>query len=147
MSDRRQTALSAPAHVLAPGDGEILGMAVLFALAAAGELAARSLGVPVGGPVVGLVVLVVWLARRESMSPPLERAADGLLRHMGLLFVPAGVGALVHGEVLAAHLPGLLTALAVGTLSGLVAAGLVFVAVSRALALRPLPEAEGVRGP
>jgi putative effector of murein hydrolase LrgA (UPF0299 family) len=147
ISNTTSTVVARVMGSLGPGDGELLGVAVLFTLAAAGEMAARGLGVPVGGSVVGLVVLLAWLARRQAVSSPLERAADGLLRHMGLLFVPAGVGILVHAEALAPHLPGLLAALALGTLSGLVAAGLAFVAVSRALAARPLPSAEGVRGP
>jgi putative effector of murein hydrolase LrgA (UPF0299 family) len=50
--------------------------------------------------VIGIVLLVValtlrarWASPREREDPPpVEAAADGLLRHLGLLFVPAGVG-------------------------------------------------------
>jgi putative effector of murein hydrolase LrgA (UPF0299 family) len=109
----------------------IVGLACLFGLAAAGELAARALGVPVGGAVLGLVVLIVWLAPRRELPPALARAADGLLAELGMLFVPAAAGLIAHWPLLKTHGLGLALALCCGTLAGLVAAACVFAAIRR----------------
>jgi putative effector of murein hydrolase LrgA (UPF0299 family) len=114
------------------------GFAILFALAAAGELAARTLGLPVGGAVIGLVALIAWLAPRNEVPPALSRAADALLAELGLLFVPAGAGVLAHWPILQEHGLALLVALCGGTLAGLVAAACTFVAIRRALSARPV---------
>lgn len=62
-----------------------------------GEVLARSLGLPVPGPVVGMVLLFgVLTVRRPGTGSGTLRVADGLLRHLQLLFVPAAVGIIVH---------------------------------------------------
>ena len=71
---------------------------VLLSCQLAGELAARALALPVPGPVLGMGLLVAVLAVRRGPSATLERTSEGLLRHLGLLFVPAGVGLMTHGQ-------------------------------------------------
>jgi holin-like protein len=62
----------------------------------------RALGVPIPGPVVGLVLLLVVLQiRRPGREAGVVRAADGLLRHLQLLFIPAGVGIIQYFPLLA----------------------------------------------
>ncbi len=95
----------------------LLGMQLL------GEILARALHLPVPGPVIGMVLLVVLLLRRRTPPAWLEPTARGLLRHLELLFVPAGVGIIVHTELLArAWLPLLLTLLLGATLTLVVTA-------------------------
>ena len=56
---------------------------------------------PLPGPVLGLALLTVWLFLRKSqLTPPLENTADGLLKVLGLLFVPAGVGIFAQQSLL-----------------------------------------------
>lgn len=62
----------------------------------AGEMAVRLLDLPVPGPVLGLAMLLAGAAFRRGLPPQVESAAGGLLRHLSLLFVPAGVGVLQH---------------------------------------------------
>ena len=65
-----------------------------------GELLRVALRLPIPGPVIGMVVLAIGLAAQRHNDDrietpahsPLERTAGALLDHMGLLFVPAGVG-------------------------------------------------------
>ena len=61
-----------------------------------GEGIARITGLPIPGPVIGLATLagtaLVWPKLLELIAP----AADALLRHLSLLFIPAGVGILQH---------------------------------------------------
>lgn len=61
-----------------------------------GEAAVRLVDLPVPGPVLGLVLLLVVVALRRGVPASLESTAGGLLKHFSLLFVPAGVGVLQH---------------------------------------------------
>jgi putative effector of murein hydrolase LrgA (UPF0299 family) len=118
------------------------GLATLFALAAAGELTANALGLPVGGAVIGLVALIAWLAPRPEIPAALSRAADALLAELGLLFVPAGAGVLAHWPILKEHGLALAVAMCGGTLAGLVVAAVTFAAFRRALSARPATACE-----
>ena len=62
----------------------------------AGELLTRFFGLPVPGPVAGMVLLFALLAIKGSVPEDVGSVADGLLRHLALLFVPAGVGVMAH---------------------------------------------------
>ena len=66
----------------------------------AGELIAKALRFPVPGPVIGMVILFVILALRGGIPDGLAATADGLLKHLSLLFVPAGVGVMLHFRLL-----------------------------------------------
>ena len=66
----------------------------------AGEVIIIASGVPVPGPVVGMAILFCLLLLRGNVSPPLEKLSVGLLSHLSLLFVPAGVGVMLHADLL-----------------------------------------------
>lgn len=69
------------------------GLLVLLTCQLAGEVATRALHLRLPGPVVGMLLLLALLAwRRPAPEAPVVRAADGLLDHLPLLFVPAGAG-------------------------------------------------------
>ncbi|WP_335339192.1 CidA/LrgA family protein [Halomonas chromatireducens] len=78
----------------------IMGMSVLLACQFAGELVARGLGVPVPGPVVGMVILLLGLMVLGRVPSSLRITGEGLLRYLTLLFVPAGVGLMVHARLI-----------------------------------------------
>lgn len=82
----------------------------------AGELAAKSTGVSVPGPVIGMALLFAILAARGGVPDSLARAADGLLGNMQLLFVPAGVGVMLHFGLLGDDWLPIAAALVVSTL-------------------------------
>lgn len=65
-----------------------------------GELTARSLAIPIPGPVVGMVLLFVFLVIKGSVPETLGKVADALLSNLSLLFVPAGVGVMLHFQLL-----------------------------------------------
>ena len=81
-----------------------------------GELAVKLLTVPVPGPVVGMVLLFCFLLARGGIPENLAKAADGLLSHMSLLFVPAGVGVMMHFRLLGEDWLPITAALVVSTL-------------------------------
>lgn len=66
----------------------------------AGELTVTALKIPVPGPVAGMVLLFCYLLLRGSIDKGLAQTADGLLGHLSLLFVPAGVGVMLHFQLL-----------------------------------------------
>lgn len=104
----------------------IRAVAILLACQLAGELAARGTGLPVPGPVVGAVLLLLWLAWRGGPDADLDRVADTLLGNMSLLFIPAGTGILLHFDRIAGEWTAILPALLVSTIATVAAAGLAF---------------------
>lgn len=75
----------------------INGLMWLLGCQFVGEVIVWAFDVPVPGPVVGMVVLFVLLQlRRSGADATVVRAAGGLLEHLQLLFVPAGVGVVVY---------------------------------------------------
>jgi putative effector of murein hydrolase LrgA (UPF0299 family) len=93
----------------------ILDLILLLLCQLAGQALAFWSGLPVPGPVLGLVLLVGLLAALGRAPGSLETTTAGLLRHLSLLFVPAGVGVMLHAGRLAAEWPAILAALVLGT--------------------------------
>ena len=81
-----------------------------------GELLVTTLSLPVPGPVAGMVLLFAILLVRGSVPPELGKVSDALLNSLSLLFVPAGVGVMLHFELLGAELIPLSIALIISTL-------------------------------
>lgn len=61
-----------------------------------GEVLVQALALPVPGPVIGMLLLFVSLWAKGGIPEPLRDTANGILQHLSLLFVPAGVGVMVH---------------------------------------------------
>lgn len=61
-----------------------------------GEVIVVALALPVPGPVIGMALLFITLVVRGTAGDDLRQTANGLLRHLSLLFVPAGVGVMAH---------------------------------------------------
>ncbi len=114
-------------------------MTLLLACQLAGESLQRLLGLPLPGPVIGLVLLLFLLAVRREVWPALATTAKGLLQHLTLLYVPAGVGLMVHLERLRAEWLPLLVALVGSTLLTLLVTVAVFRLVSRLTEKAPAP--------
>lgn len=91
-------------------------LTLIFSCQLAGELITRFLGIPVPGPVVGMVLLFAFLALRGSVPADLAKVADTLLSHLSLLFVPAGVGVMLHFRLIASEALPIGAALVVSTI-------------------------------
>lgn len=109
----------------------IEALTLIFACQLAGEVTARVAGLPVPGPVLGLVALLVVLTARPALAARVRETALGMLSHLSLLFVPAGVGVMVHGGRLAGEWLPLGLAIAGSTILTLVVTVAVFVRVAR----------------
>ena len=90
-------------------------LTVLLVFQLAGEALVLYFGIPVPGPVVGMLLLFAALAVKGSVPTGLQAAANGILRHLSLLFVPAGTGILLHFSRVAGEWPAILLALAGST--------------------------------
>jgi len=77
------------------------GLTLLLIYQLVGEVSVRLLQIPVPGPVLGMLMLFLTLVLRGRSSDSLDTASSGLLSHLSLLFVPAGVGMMVHFERIA----------------------------------------------
>lgn len=74
----------------------IYGVTILLVYQLAGEVSVHFLQIPIPGPVMGMAMLFLTLLLRGDAGASLDTAASGLLSHLSLLFVPAGVGMIVH---------------------------------------------------
>lgn len=102
----------------------INGLLWLLGFQLVGEVVVRTLGLTVPGPVVGMVLLFLVLqVRRPPASANLFRAADGLLKHLQLLFIPAGVGVVTLLHVVGEQPVPIVGALLLSWLAGIVAVG------------------------
>ena len=118
----------------------LIGFFALLLCQLLGEAMAHGAGLPVPGPVIGIVLMIGALAvrarwtGRDVAAPdaPVSLAADGLLRHLGLLFVPAGAGIVQSLPMMLSHGVAVVVALVGSTLLTLVATVAVFRLVSRA---------------
>ncbi len=106
------------------------GLALLLLLQSVGEAAVRLMGWAVPGPVVGLILLLLALAA-PPLRAPVAAAAELLLGHLSLLFVPVGVGVITHLELLADQGVRLLVAIVLSTWVGLAVTALVLRAALR----------------
>lgn len=107
------------------------GITILLIYQLVGEVTVRLLAVPIPGPVLGMVMLFVTLMVRGRVDEPVDTAANGLLSHLSLLFVPAGVGMMVHfGRIADEWLPITLT-LVLSTLLTMAATAAIMQLMSR----------------
>ena len=106
-------------------------LTILLACQLAGEVLVRTAGLPVPGPVLGMVLLCGALAMRGSTPANLHGTATGLLAHLSLLFVPAGVGVMVHLHHIGSELLAILAALVLSTTLTIAVTAIVFRAVAR----------------
>lgn len=111
----------------------IAALTILLACQLAGEVFVRLIALPVPGPVMGLVFLLIGMAVRGTIPKDLRETANGLLSHLSLLFVPAGVGVILHFERIGSEWLALLAALLLSTWATIAVSALVFVGVTRAL--------------
>jgi holin-like protein len=106
------------------------GLAWLLLAQSAGEALARLAGLPLPGPVIGLLFLLLAL-RWEGVRHPVGAAADALLAHLSLLFVPVGVGVMGHLGLVGEYGMRMLVVIVVATWVGMAITALVLRALLR----------------
>lgn len=123
----------------------ILSFGLLLLCQLLGEALARGLDLPLPGPVIGMALLLCLLLAREkfaAMLPrevgdgTLEKTSNGLLSHMSLMFVPAGVGVVQRLDLMVDHGLALFIALLVSTALAMLASVAVFRYIARLMGER-----------
>lgn len=76
----------------------ILTIALLLLLQLAGLFLVTLLGLPIPGPVMGMVLFLLALMTVDGLLQKTLPVVNVLLAHFALLFVPAGVGIVEHFE-------------------------------------------------
>jgi holin-like protein len=109
----------------------IHALLTLLACQLAGEAAARSLNLPLPGPVLGMILLVIALSLSPRLTETVRPLATGILCHMSLLFVPAGVGVIGHLGALGGNGLPILLALVGSTVLAIAVGAVTFAAVAR----------------
>jgi holin-like protein len=74
----------------------IEALVLLLGYQLVGETLTFTFGLPIPGPVIGMALLLATLALRPTLLAKIKATGTTLLSHLSLLFVPAGVGVMVH---------------------------------------------------
>lgn len=96
-----------------------------------GEVLVHFFALPVPGPVVGMLLLFLSLWLKGSIPDGLHTTANTILQHLSLLFVPAGVGVMVHFSRVSGELVPILVAVLGSTALAIAAAALTMQALMR----------------
>jgi len=121
----------------------IASLSLILLCQLTGEVIVRGIGLPIPGPVVGLMLLLLLLLARDRFAllarGPLrddgvENASRGLLANLSLLFVPAGVGVVQKLDLLAEHGIAIVVILAISVVVTLLATVATFLVASRLMA-------------
>lgn len=109
----------------------LAALTTLLVCQLAGETIVRAVALPVPGPVVGMILLAVLMLARAPLSKETGDTADNLLKHLSLLFVPAGVGVVQHVGMLGSSGLRLMAVVVIGTVIALTVTALTFAGVAR----------------
>ena len=110
---------------LAYTDPMIQGLVQLFLFQALGELLSKFALPFIPGPVLGLVLLLAFLALRGHVPASMDLVGSTILQHLGLLFVPASVGVVLYLPVLQANARAITAALVLSVVATVAVTALV----------------------
>jgi len=111
----------------------LAALATLLVCQLAGEVIVRALSLPLPGPVVGMALLFFAMLTRAPIAKELGATADTLLKHLSLLFVPAGVGVVQNLSTLGHEGLGLILVVVLATVITLAVTALTFEYLARFL--------------
>ena len=109
----------------------IYHLCLILAFQLIGEVLVRSIGLPIPGPVLGMVLFVVTMIAWPKLANEVRGTAMGLLAHLSLLFVPAGVGIVGHLGRLGDDLLPIIIAIIGSTILSILVAVYAFLLVSK----------------
>src|SRR3546814_10008263 len=74
----------------------LFAITILFMMQAAGEVLARLTGLPLPGPLIGMLLMLAALMAYGRVPAALRDACHHMLKHLMLLFIPAVAGIMVY---------------------------------------------------
>ena len=78
----------------------IKAITILLLFQCIGEFTSRLLALPLPGPLLGMIILCAVLHFNIFNITDLHDTSEKILKHLSLLFVPAGVGITLHISLL-----------------------------------------------
>jgi len=115
-------------------------LATLLVFQCIGEIASFAMRLPVPGPVIGMLAFLLFLAAAPGQVAALRDSVLALLGHLSLLFVPAGVGVMLHARRLSDEAGAIAVALVASTALSIVVTALVVDRTRRWLGSGETPE-------
>ena len=106
-------------------------LAALLIFQCLGESVSYGFSLPVPGPVIGMLLLFAFAMFRPGAAEAIEPTALELLRHLSLLFIPAGVGILVSAQAVRGEALAVIASLVASTTLGIAVTALVTRALLR----------------
>ena len=103
-----------------------------------GEVLQKYFDLAIPGPVIGLMLMLLTLmmmnSKKLNMLAPLRtkiiNTSEKLLGYLSLLFVPIGVGVVMHLQLLEMQLLRILVVIILGTMSTMIFTSLIFSRIS-----------------
>jgi holin-like protein len=104
----------------------LVGFLVLLLCQLLGELIVIFTGWPVPGPVLGMILLIALLLTLKNTPESVRQVAEGLLKYLSFLYVPAGVGLMVQYKLLETYWFALTISLLVSTFLAMSITAIIF---------------------
>ena len=103
------------------------GIFIIFFFQLIGEVVQQYFVLLIPGPVVGLILLLMTLICSQGLTSPtigtlsksIFQSADGILSYLSLLFVPIGVGVIMHLQYLENNILSIIAIILFGTVTSL----------------------------
>ena len=103
------------------------GIFIIFFFQLIGEVVQQYFVLLIPGPVVGLILLLMTLICTQgltssaigTLSKSIFQSADGILRYLSLLFIPIGVGVIMHLQYLENNILSVVAIILIGTVTSL----------------------------
>ena len=120
----------------------LIAIFTILVLQLIGEALQKYFNLSIPGPVIGLILMLLTLmitnSKKLNMLTPLRtniiNTSETLLSYLSLLFVPIGVGVVMHLQLLEMQLLRILVVILIGTMSTMIFTSLVFSKISSARA-------------
>jgi len=95
------------------------GIITLLSFQFLGECIAKLFSLLVPGPVIGMVLLLLFLMIKKSSFVSLDNAVSIHLRYLPLLFIPAAMGIITQVDIISKEFWAILVSLVIGTIVAL----------------------------
>jgi len=95
------------------------GIITLLSFQFLGECISKLFSLLVPGPVIGMVLLLLFLIIRKSSFISLDNAVSIHLRYLPLLFIPAAMGIITQADIITKEFWAILFSLVLGTIIAL----------------------------
>ena len=122
------------------GQTHLLGaIFTIFMFQLAGDAIQKYFGLAIPGPVIGLVLMLcMLLLTKQNINPNVTlfrtniiHSSEQLLGYLSLLFVPIGVGVIMHLQLLEAQLLRIIAIIVIGTIGTMIFTCFIFLQTSK----------------